>query len=737
MVLLAVITILDPLTATIKKLRQIYADSYHQLRLHNKSKRELLNEELHTLSEEYQACTYSHDSQSLSIEFEIPRCSENQIVATHLQKNTIQKNDKFQSNFVQNCESKKSGNAIQYGPTSYLSQNAAAVYGTNSIREEDYESDEQYMEQPSIHQPSTRLYFVNEKNRAHLNSQKNPSFVRHSSRNNHHVNNNFCIDTPNNAQCFEKTKYLQAPIFSYSSLLPPEKNLSKICLREKLSTKLVKEPSSTVSDEYATNNALQRHNNRRSNKCNIKDIRRVPTILRRCNNITINKNSQHAQINRDCTDLYKKSEINLFNKSLNNSVTKECYKTEFSNMFEDFVASTVVDVSTDRSKILESHIGSMKLKDSQESKIEKYDINLCPNKLNEKNEFWQFDNFSEPTMLHNTNAPIEKLTQQHQVASHIKDHHFYSNNNHPINHLQSTSFSNLSIKPVKQFFQRTNSQNDPCRYMCNTHDTLQELTTKNTHNQSQNIFLDSVESRTMPTTTLNHPQNNRINKKPELFTCEEMIDKTNIEYIKEHTNQNMRNRNQRYICFDSCNCSRNCDVSHAYHSRQDTVLTMAEPEILCSAKDYNSSMDNCVNLLNGMQNVQSLPLKYKHVSYTYPKVVNSHHRAMLLQDVTQPIKYLAVKNGPNIQKIPVYMNADNVEITENVPLKLMTLMNTNNKTNSFPRAITTTQVMPLQTSTYRFNDLMCNESNHPFAKHENSVNAILFDSNLQPNVSRY
>lgn len=468
----------------------------------------------------------------------------------------------------------------------------------------------------------------------------------------------------------------------------------------------------------------------------MKDIRRVPTILRRCNNVTINKNSQHAQIDGDYTEsLYKKVEANSFNENLSN-VTKGFYETEFSNMFENFPAATVADIQIDRSKILEPQIGSMKIKDTQELEIKKYDVNLCPDKSNERNEFWQFDNFSEPTTLHNTNRYIEKFTQQHEVTPHVMDHHFHSNNNRLVNHLQSRSFSNLNVKPAKQFFQQANSQNDPCRHVRDTYDIRQELITKNTHDQSKNIFVDNVESRTMPM-TLNHSQNTRTNKKPELFMCEEMIGKTNIEYIKERTNQNTRNCNQKYIYFDPSNCSHNCNVSHAYRSHEDTALRMAEPKISCDAKDCNSGMDNCVTLLNGVQNVQSLPLEYKRDSYTYPKVVNGHHRAMLLQDVTQPMKYLAVKNGPNIQKIPVYVNGDNVEITENVPLKVVTLMNADSQTNSFPQAITATQLIPLQTSTLRFNDVMYNRSNQPFAKHVNPVNAILFNSGLQPDTSWY
>ncbi|XP_011166997.1 uncharacterized protein LOC105200895 isoform X2 [Solenopsis invicta] len=702
----------DPVATTMKKLKNIYADSYRQ-QLLRKRKRELENIQS-AYSVEHQACTSSDISQLSPVEFEVSKCSENHIAA-RLQ-GVPQKDNKL----TQKAEFKKNNDIRRYSSTSCSSRNTRAVYNANCSIMENCENSEtqcQIQSKDNHQLPKSKCFHsTNKKNFMQLESQENINYVNNLLKSKRHDKDNFSIDIPGNEQHFNNSKNF---IFSNNDVLS-EKYL-KDYSRERLSI--------AVSDDGILKNASQKYNNKTTNKWNIKNIKRAPTILRRYNNVIINKPGDSVQINYDyAKGLHEKS--NLLNRNSSNSMEKELYETSFpTDVLTNLPTSNTMNATLQQTKILEPQIDSMKIKDSQDSQVEQYHINMR-SKEHRRNGFCRCDDSLYPRTVeasYDTSTSAEKLPQQEQISLGMRKHTFHSDNYHPSNYLQGVNFSNSNVEPTKQFLHQTKL------HACEI--KKQEFLRKNTRDRNQNILLNN--DRTVPTTIfteVNFCQDNQTEKRfTESFRENpRLYDKTDVECAKNQINQNAYHCNEQYIYYDPANCPRKYkEQAHYFHKE------IAQPENLCDTRaNYNNSTDNFVNLSSTTRNVPLvLSLKQKNNLHTYSNAIDEQHRAVLVQNVTQPVKYLAVENDSNIQRIPVYINDDkSVKIVENVPLKVIALMNSNTQTNAFPQE-SARQVVPLQTDGLHLNDFTTRKiSDQSFVKRLNPVEAILLNPDSQSNI---
>ncbi|XP_012225555.1 uncharacterized protein [Linepithema humile] len=693
----------DPVTTTLQKLRHAYTDTFRLQLLREKNNQEL-NVESPAVSEEYQACTNSNVSQFSPVEFEVPKCIENHTIATRLQ-DVSQKNNK--SHFIQNAEFQKSSGIT---PCSSIScstqQNTSTTYDTNSFIVENQENNDQYAKQSSginqLPRPAS-FCFVNEKNPIHLGSQRVSKHISHPSKSNWNKDN-FHIDISDhrNAQCIDNAKYVKNLIFTSDSVLPAKGHLSKDYFHEKLST-----------DNYPSKDTLSKCDD----KANVKNVKRVPTILRRCN-VIINKNNHSVQINDDCPeDLYKRSTMNLFNKTPDQNINNEFYETEFPNMFKNLATPSTVS-ARNRSKLSEFQSGPMEIKDTRESQVDEFDINICSDELSRRrNKFSRFDESSHSQTSetsYDTNAYSEKSSQQEQIASNTRKH--LHSNYCPINYLQRANFLNIDVESTKRMQQTTRQAKLHTR---ETSDTGER-------DQNQNILFNDVNNRMIPTATLSFSQNVQTDKKSREPTCEETF---HANCKKNQTNT--CRCNEQYLYFDSTHCSRKYNnMSQAQHFCEDTV----QPKASYNIKSYNNDTNDCINQSNGMRSIPLLPVEQKHKPCMYLKVTDDQPRAMLLQNVTQPVKYLAVKNESGIQRIPVYINDRNIKVAENVPLKVVALMDSNTQPKAFPREVVP-QAVPLQTNDLQFDDFATHKTNNQFVvKHLNPMNTILLNPDSQSSI---
>ncbi|KAL6267912.1 hypothetical protein P5V15_000980 [Pogonomyrmex californicus] len=693
----------DPVETTIKRLRNAYANSFRQQLLREKDKQGLENVEPAD-SIKYQACVSSNLSQLSPVEFEVPKCENS--ITTRLQQGLFRKNDKF--HLIHNTEFKQSDDITHYNFTPSSSQNTSTYNINDNVIKNSEDNDIRCAKRSTDINRITKpmnFYFMNEKNTIQFDSHKTSNYSNHP-KNKHHDKDNFSIDIPiyKNLRYNNNTKRLGTSFINDPILL--DRHFLKHSLREKLSVAKL-----SVSDNCATNDISPNYNNKTS-KCNMKNVKRVPTILRRYNNAAINKPNNSVVNNDYIEDLYNKHEFNLFEIS-NNNTEKKLYKTEFPNVLKNIPSSDTRNMLFEQTKILEPQIGSMKIEDSQEPEIKQRDINICSTKHNGKKEFCRHDDsmYSQTFKTsYNTSAYTEKLPQKQILHDTRKP--FYLNNS-PIHYLQSVNFSNSNVESAKQFPQQSKS------HICEIN--KQKFCGKSTCDQNHNILFNDDNDKIISTSKFPHNIQNEKRSR-ELFR--ETFDNTDIECTKHLISQNACRCNEQLIY--STNYPRK-EQMHYLHKKA------AESKDLRDTRGYNNSTDNCVNSSNTMQNLPP-SLKQKNDVYMYSKAIDNQHHAVLLQNVTQPIKYFAAKSGTDIQRIPVYINDKNIRIAESVPLGVVAVMNPNTQAKAFSQDIAT-QVIPLQTDGLHFNDFAIRKiSDQPFVKHLDSMNTMLINPNSQSNT---
>lgn len=665
-------------------MKHAYADTFCLQLLRENNKQKLTNVESPSVSMEYQACT-SSVSQFSPVNFEVFKCIKNHTLATHLQ-DISQKINK--SHFIQDTKFLKSSGITQHSSTPCSSENTCAAYDTNSFIVENRENnDNQYANQSSgiQHPRGLSFCFVNEKNPIHLDSQETSNHISHLSKNNRDENNIDIVSSHRNIRAIDNAK-LKNLIFTNDDVLSAKGHLSKDYFHEKLST-----------DNCPSEDILPKCDD----KINMKNIKQVPTILRRCN-VIINKHNHSVQssfqINDDCREDW-------------------CTKSAFSELnITPPSASITIKASRDqnRLKFPESRNGPMKVQDIRESQVDELD--LCSNKLNRRNGFSRLDKSLHSQAfetLHDTKAYPEKLPQQEQIASNMRKQ--IHSNYRSINHLERVNFLNV-VKSAKRMQQTTQQSKLHIR----------ERNNAGERDQNQNILFNSVSDTVIPTAVLSFPPNVQTDKKSKKSTCEETYD---ANCMKKQTNTC---RCEQHIYLDSTHCPRKY-MSQARHFYEGAV----QPTASYNTKSYNNDTNNCINQSNGTQNIL-LSVEQKYSPRMYLKVSDDQQHAVLLQNVTQPIKYLAVKKDTGIQRIPIYINDGDVKVAENVPLKLIALVDSNTQPNAFPQEVgphAVSQVIPLQTNNLQFDDVATrNTSNQFVVKHLNSANTILLNPNSKSNI---
>lgn len=718
--------ILDPLTTTIKKLRCTYSNSLRQQYLRERNKLETVKSP--ELSVENQACTNSdvlQMSPNSIIEYEVPKCNENRANSPFLLEDIPEEDDKIHS--------KQSDNVEPYDSISCLSQDLETYDINDDCIIKNRKNSDKYSKQSDIHQ-STRtvnFYSMNEKDSVQEH------YINHFSKNRRHNKNNFYVDFSDreNSQCINNRKQAEISTFSNDSILLAEKHLSRdTCKKSPINfsnrvinkCKNAKNVKPVIHRRYnhitaiKDNHSAQKNddllykmsyaeklynqfgidiNNKRDNKRQAYVEAFHQQLLQKNKQETVKSPhlcmeyqacSDISQVSPNTTSVFKiDSEIPTYrenhtitfplirdtsqkkNKSYfmqkniapYNGITKEIYEIQFPSTSENFPTPSIINPQFvnyhDGTKVFKPQIESMKdsqeelmnIKDSQESLIEKFDINMH-SKLDGRNRLCRFnDSLQTFGTLYNTNAYTERLArEQEQVLSKAKKQLFYSHN-YTIN-LRDTNPCNFHVKSTKLPSQQTKLRI--------YNDTKQELLEKNLHNRNKNILFNSLNAKTIPSSTFNFSQNIETNKRLRESTCKEIFNKADVECAKNQVNLN---RNEQYIYLDSARCQHNVSQEHHFHKGA------VQPGIL--HEDRNSSMDNCINLSTDVPLL--LVEQEGNSTHTYLKMIDDQHRSV--QNITQPIKYIAVNNNSDIQRIPIYISDKN--IVEDVPLEVITLVKPN------------------------------------------------------------
>ncbi|XP_050446692.1 uncharacterized protein MAL13P1.304-like [Cataglyphis hispanica] len=727
----------DPLTTIIKKLKHIYSNSLHEQYLHGKNRLKTMKSS--KLSVENQTCTYLDDLQispksTSTVEYEVPKCNENRTISPFL-KDIPKEDDKI--NFLQN-DNIEPYDSISHSSQNILE----AYDTNDCIINRKNNDNQYSKQLPNIHQSKRVSFnSVNEKDfvRKHSNYTNQPSKNKRHNKNNFYVD---FLDHDENSQYIDNTKQAEISTFSSDSMLLAKKYSSKndvskespnnifdritnkcnaknikrpVILRRHNNVTVIKDNHSVqkndedlfykksymekVYEQFGINiNNKNLDNNRHAyvdssrqqflhekNKQELEIVKSpdLPVEYQACiySDVSLVSPNSSSIFEIDCeTPKYRKNHTITFplirktsqkenkfhlmqsNKNRYNDITKESYEMQFPNASENFPTPSIINAQFmnfhDRTKMFESQKRSMEIKDSQESLVEKFDINMHPNKLNGRNKSCQFDDSLQTLEVsYNTNAYIERLARKQEDLPKVKEHLFHSHNYNAINYLRGANPCNFNVKPSKTLSQQTKL------HTCERNDSKQEFLQKNPHNRNQNVLLNNINARAI-SSTLNF-QNIQTDKRFGESTCKEIFSKADVECARNRVN--LSHCNEQYL--DTTRCQHNFST---HHFDKRALQTMVQPRIL--HEDHNCNRDNCINSSNDVP----LLLLQKHNAYTYPKVIDDQHCSVMLQNIAQPIKYLALNNNSDIQRIPVYINEKNV--IENVPLKVITLVKPNAQT---------------------------------------------------------
>lgn len=708
--------ILDPLTKTIKKLRCTYSNSLRQQYLREKNKLETVKPS--ALSVENQACTYSGASQmSPAIEYEVPECSENRTISPFLLEDIPEEHDKIHS--------MQSDNVEPYDSISCLSQTLETYDINDCIIKNRKKDDNQYSKQSvDIYQSPRTVNSVNEKDSIQEH------YINHPSKNKRHNKNNLYVDFSNheNLQCIDNRKHAEDSIFLNDSMLFAEKYLSRdTCEKSpinfsnrvinKCNAKNVKRP---VIHRYNHVTAVKDNHSGQKNDDSSHKMNYAEKLYKQFG-ININNkrdNERHAYVDsfhqqknkqeletvklpdlsmkyQACSDVSPVSSTSVFKidneipkyrenhtiafplikdasqkenkfhwmqKSITpyNDITKESYETQFPNGAKNFPTPSMRNSQFfhDGTKMFKPRIESMNMEDSQESLmnikesqeslIEKFDLNMHSNKLNGRNRVCRFDDSLQTfETLYNINAYAER-TRGREL--------FHSHNYHAIN-LRDANPCNFNLKSTKLPAQQAKL------HIYENNDAKQELLEKSLHNRNKNILFNA---KAIPSSTLNFSQTIQPDQRFRKSTCKEIFNKADVECAKNQIDLN--HCNEQYIYLDSIRCQHNASQQHHFHKG---AVQIVQPRIL--HEDRDNRMDNCINLST---DVSLLVEPKKNFVYTYPKMMDDQHHSV--QHITQPIKYVAVNNNSDIQRIPIYISDNNIK--EDVPLEVITLVKPNAQT---------------------------------------------------------
>lgn len=727
--------ILDPLTTTIKKLRYTYSNSLHQ---HLREKNKLETMKSSELSVENQACTYSNASQmSPTIEYEVPECSESHANSPFLLEDIPEEEDKIHSMQSDNIEPYDSISCLSQTLETYDINDCIIKNCKNSDNQYSKQSANIHQSLRTVNsvneKDSIQEHYINHssKNKRH---DKNNFYVNFPDHENLH-----CIDKRKHAKISTFSddfillaeKYLSRDTCEESPI-----NFSNRVIN-KCNAKNVKRPVIHRRYNHVTaikdNHSAQKNNdlfykmsypeklykqfgininNKKGNERHVDSFDQgfLQKHKQELEIVKLDLSTKHqtcsdvSQVSPNSTSIFKidnemfknrenrtitfplikdtsqkENKFHLMQRNIApyNEITKESYETQFPNAFEDFPTPTIINSQFvnfhDGTKMFKSQIEPMNMEDSQESLmnvkesqeslIQKFDKNIHSSKLDGRNRLCRFhDSLQTFEPSYNTNAYTEARERKSDLSK-IKKKLFHSHNYHA-NNLRDANPCNFNIKSTNPLPSQQAKLHICENNMCENN-AKQELLEKSLHNRNKNILFNT---KTIPSSALNFSQNIQTDKRFRESTRKEIFNKADVECAKNQINLN--NCNKRYIYLDSTRCQHNALQERHFH--KGIMQTIAQPRIL--HEDCDNRMDNCINLSTDVSLLLIEPKK--NSAYTYPKILDDQHRSV--QNITQPIKYMAVNNNSDIQRIPVYISDNN--ITQDVPLEVLTVVKPNAQT---------------------------------------------------------
>ncbi|XP_068985556.1 uncharacterized protein [Bombus flavifrons] len=406
--------------------------------------------------------------------------------------------------------------------------------------------------------------------------------------------------------------------------------------------RLIKHKTQRRQTVHFLNNGLKKHAERQNFKImqqvKMKNLKHIPAILRRCNNVVANNNNR----------------LNLFQEPMH--INKESRKMLFDVAPKQnvlFTSQSVVTESNEDSKRPQKSKTANTFFDS--TKMKDLNVQTCvidSPSIFEHNQTQQ-NLHANDILVNRTNPPIQKTVMFTKKDSRNIGHCLYINN---IIADGKTDKSNVCIIRKNVPLQHERSKNN-----CTVYKHYQEAPGNyyKAYRCSENSDSSNYNSQEFKEASAPEVQHVQIHQKP--MVCENGLVRKVMQPSKSENGK--KYHNDQHVCYvvvDQCN-----DVNNMQEYSYNNVPEIEKPRAVQNGRFCQEDIAD-VGILKGVQNLKILPMEEQEPQI---QVVNNQciKNAVILEK--QPIKYLAFENDSKTEKIPIYMqrnkhvaSVDNIEL---------------------------------------------------------------------------
>lgn len=642
----------DLLSAMKKKLRTKYAESFQNQFLQDMIKRGMILKECSTPCSsaenyvpsrvEYCSSGYGNDTTLMSLTAENPKCK------VRLENNKNENN--FHASQNPFLPAKMNFNLVNKRntiPANNTDKPNNLLFGLSLLNEANTYSEVK---------ANVGLEQIKRTNNMEFKDDDDVCEVRDSNRISLEVN------YPSSSSCKETTdiSYLEnviptrpnrvekANVREKSALFAPSgTEVSKDLITQRL---LLRNKNKSTQTMRLLNCETRRHSKKQNLKVSqqgtVKNLKHVPAILRRYNNVVSNKDR-----------------MNLFDESMHiNKEPRENF------VFTPPSLLTKLDENSNRLEALRA-VNSI-LNNTDEKDVF---VNTCvmasPRQRNDeirktRNLCLQIDSKQQPqnniflnNIKKNIDPPIQKTIMFTKKDPRNIDHCLRLNSSFADNTVDDSNICTTRKNIPRQldtFVKSTCVAHKNCQKIStNCHPSIHcSQNSSNTNNINQEFKESSS------------PQMQIVQGQQEFVVCDKMLPRKEQRHIKCENDQQCCNKDQ-HVCFvvvDQCkdlNSAQNC-------STYNVPLQTQKSKTLQNGYFCQEDVAD-VGILTGVQNLQILPMEEREsrIIFTNNRYIDN---TVLLEE--QPVKYMAFDNDSKAQKVPIYMQTNNhVASIDNVGLE--------------------------------------------------------------------
>ncbi|CAK9826881.1 hypothetical protein ANTRET_LOCUS4650 [Anthophora retusa] len=400
---------------------------------------------------------------------------------------------------------------------------------------------------------------------------------------------------------------------------------------------LVRRKNQRTQTVHVLNSGLKRHSGKQgvkvSQQVKMKNLKHIPTILRRCTNVAASNNNR----------------LNLFQESMYiNKGPREMLFEDASKRPVLFTPQSLITESSDSAKRLQTS-------DTVNTMFGAADVQTCviasPSTRKDEGSFVKNSRFQSITdtkqnvhvndiFLTKKNPQMQKTVMFTKKDARNIDHCLHLNNL-----IADGIVDNPNVCIIRKNVpvQQEKLGKNVCTVHKNCH-RVPESSYKALHcSQSSDSFNYGSSQEYKEVSQIQNIH--QLRQKP--MVCEKVLLRRVQQRPKCESNQKCHNdQNICYVVVDPCK-----DLNNTRECSNDGVPQIEKSRTLQDGYFYQEDMAD-VGILKGVQNLKILPGEEREsqVKYTNSQCMEN---AVVLEE--QPIKYLAVENNSKTQKIPIYV----------------------------------------------------------------------------------